>query len=121
MKFKGAQRGFMLMEVMLATALLGLGLVVIIQSINASLKNSESAANIATASFLLNQKLADVFQARYTSGQEKSCFGTGWENFSWETDCRSLNQNLDEISLSVYWQERNEDKKISVETFVARP
>ena len=111
----------MLMEVMLAAALLGIGLVVIIQSINAALRSSESVANVATASWLLEEKLTEVFQARYDSGLAGGKFGSGWDNFRWETECRRLNENLDDITLSIYWQERNEEKKISAETFIAKP
>lgn len=121
MKPKKSANGFMLMEVMLAAALLGIGLVVIIQSINASLRSSESVANVATASWLLEQKLTDVFQARYANGRDSGKFGSAWDNFRWETECRSLNRNLDDIILSIYWQERNEEKKISAETFMAKP
>ncbi len=111
----------MLMEVMLAAALLGISLVVIIQSINASLRNSESVANVSTASWLLEQKLTEVLQSRYDNGKNNGNFGSSWDNFRWETDCRSLNRNLDDIILSIYWQERNEEKKISAETFIAKP
>jgi type II secretory pathway pseudopilin PulG len=121
MSCKNSARGFMLMEVMLAAALLGIGLVVIIQSVNASLRSSQSMANVSTASWLLEQKLTDVFQSRYGNGKDSGNFGSGWDNFRWETECRSLNRNLDGIILSIYWQERNEEKKISAETFIAKP
>jgi type II secretory pathway pseudopilin PulG len=117
----GKTAGFLLMEVMVATAILGIGLVVIIQSLNASLKNSAAAENVATASWLLQQKLADVFQYRYVTGRDRGDFGQAWSNFTWETDCRRLSQNLDDVTMTVYWQERNEAKKVSAETFISKP
>ena len=83
------QRGFTLLEVMLALALMGLGLVVLIKSAAGSIFNAEQARMLGVATDLARGKMYDIeevllkdgFTDTDQSNESEECFtDEGWPN-----------------------------------------
>ncbi len=82
----------MLMEVMVALAILSGAVVVIIQSVSHSVAASEAATSVTVASFLLEQKLNEGLIG-WLAGEEsdeafleESTFDEPYERFEWSVD-----------------------------------
>jgi len=127
-----AKQGFTLMEVLVALAVLSLGLVLVLQIISASLQ-AEGLSNFLTkATFLAQEKLAEQFMSDYSELKDASGdFGETHPGFNWETKITSINlshpENLDpdedelrKIELNISWKVRNKLQKLNMVTFVAR-
>jgi len=92
------KNGFTLIEVLVATMLLGLSLVVLIQSQSSSLYNSSEAQNLAIATQLLQKKTTDMefyFQIKVNNGDVKNVveslngnFEEPYQDYKWRAELR---------------------------------
>lgn len=85
------QRGFTLLEVMIALTILAMSLSVLMTAQSSALRNAGLARDVTVASLLARSKMIDVereiFDEGFTTGEqvEKGDFGDeGYEDFKWE-------------------------------------
>ena len=109
------------MEVLLAVAILGLGLSAVIHVFSASLQATQMSHHLTLATLLSQQKLAELRQEGFPSPGLVSGEFEDYPNFSWEIEVNSTEMdNLVEVGLTIFWSERGSQKKMEVKTLLAR-
>ena len=85
----GGRRGFTLMEVMIAMAILAIALVVIFQSQSQSASMAAHARFLTTASLLAQSRMAEI-EARGPRNfqSEDGDFGAGFPDYRWRLEVR---------------------------------
>ncbi|MBI5554405.1 MAG: hypothetical protein HY920_00945 [Elusimicrobia bacterium] len=114
------QDGFMLLEILLALAILSLGLVVLIQAMSAALRTTSHSLKVIKAKTLAESKLAQIQPGSYAYGPSRGDFGDSDPDFTWEIEARPAFEHVDKISLKIQWPENNEKKDILVEVLQAK-
>lgn len=109
-------KGFLLLEVMLAVAILSLGLVLVLRSYLGSLRATKVAHNLLVANLLLEEKIWQKEQEKaspegLTLMQEQDSFDSPFANFSYKI---SFSQEPDlpilyKSSYEVFWQQRQRE------------
>jgi general secretion pathway protein I len=105
-------RGFTLLEVMIAVAIIGIALVAVLGSQSQSLSLASEAKFNTTAALLAQGKMAEIeTESMENLSSDSGDFGEDFPNYHWEYTVSSLSiagveQALDflrQIDLTVYW------------------
>ncbi|MDD5132182.1 MAG: type II secretion system protein [bacterium] len=112
--------GFMLIEILIALAILSLGLVVLIQSMSSTLKTVSKSWRLVEATNLAESKLAQIRSGYCDYGVSRGDFGDSNPGFSWEIEALPAFEHVDKISLKILWSENDEKKNILIETLLAK-
>lgn len=110
----------MLIEILIALAILSLGLVMLIQSMSAAIKTTSRSLKVIKAKTLAESKLAQIQPGSYGYGISQGDFSDSDYDFTWEIETRPAFEHVDKISLKVQWPENNEKKGILVEILQAK-
>lgn len=79
--------GFMLLEAMVALAILSVGIVTVMQSFSSALRVSKTGYNSTIATFLAQSKLSDLErEGSWTKENLSGDFGKVYPNFKWEAE-----------------------------------
>ena len=130
-------KGFFLLEVMVAVAILSIGLVVIIESFSLSLRATNSAYNLSTATLLAQKIVSEVRSGEYPDeGETSGDFGEDWPQFRWKLNSVSIplsdlhpledraveteEADLMKVTISVFWKDRGGQRDLKVTTYLAR-
>ena len=109
------------MEVLLAVAILSLGLAALIHTFSTSLWATQSSHNLTLATLLSQEKLAELKQEGFPSPGLVSGGFEDYPNFNWEIEVNSTEMdNLVEVRVTIFWQERSSRKEMEVRTLLAR-
>ncbi len=109
------------MEVLLAVAILGLGLAAVIHVFSTSLRATQMSHHLTLATLLSQQKLAELRQEGFPSSGLVSGEFEDYPNFSWEIEVNSTEMdNLVEVRLTIFWLESGSQKEMEVNTLLAR-
>lgn len=126
--------GFTLLEVLVAVAIVGISLVMLLRLHLLSLDATLAAQDLTTAVLLAEGKMATFMAAAPEEGEDEGQFdGPDLERFSWTTlvtdyglDLGSQNDGRDEsigirhVTVSVHWREGNRDRTYSLETYESK-
>lgn len=130
MPAKNRSRGFTLIEVLVALAVLALALGVLFQIFSTGLNNSRVAEAYAKATLLAQSKLASLgIEEPLGEGQNTGRFD---EQFGWRVDVHSHEREerpvgqvapLEpyEVVVTVYWGETDEERSVSLTTLRLAP
>jgi general secretion pathway protein I len=89
MKGKKVDKGFTLMEVMIAMAILAIALVAIFQSQSQSISMAGNSRFLTTASLLAQSKMAEIEMTPMKNVRTDSGnFGDGFPGYSWRVEVR---------------------------------
>lgn len=110
----------MLLEILVAMAILSLGLVILIQSMSAALKTTSRSLKVIKAKILVESKLAQIQPGSYAYGSSCGDFANTAPDFTWEIEARPAFEHVDKISLKIQWPENNGKKDILVEILQAK-
>ena len=131
-EIKRGEKGFTLMEVLVAMAVLSLSLTIVLQVFASSLRAKETANRLTTASFLAQEKIEEIFMGGFpeiaTAGGD---FGKDYPRFGWEKRVSAVDpfagENPEEredivrkIELEINWPGKKGKEKIKLTTFMAR-
>ena len=91
MNMRWTKKGFTLLEVMVAVAILSLGLSVVIHSFSTSLQTLDTSLNLSKVALLAQKKLSEIeledfFPEGLTSGE----FEGDYSDFSWRAEIRPV-------------------------------
>lgn len=124
LKARRAEKGSVLVEVLAAVVILGVGLTWVIQSMTASLKVSRQSPDYTTALILLENEMTALMSertiaadfakhTRFPAPQDKYiCSVTARPAHRNETD------NVNEVSAQIAWRSGRRDHKIILKTFL---
>lgn len=109
MILRTGNKGFTLVEVMLATCVLSLGAVLIYESFFSALESYNYCADYLEAAPWMGEK---IWQAQdnlrrfgaYAPADNRGEFALGNKNFKWELSYRLINPQLYQIDLTLFWQ-----------------
>lgn len=110
---KNKAAGFLLIEVLLAASLLSFGLVVLIQAMASSFRQTESYSNLWLATQIGTQELWHTMSEH--QGDEFANLTLTSKN-----EASGIN-NVDKIRITIAWNEQGAEKKLELETLSARP
>ncbi|MBI2447095.1 MAG: hypothetical protein HYV48_00955 [Candidatus Omnitrophica bacterium] len=132
--------GFMLLEAMVALAILSVGIVTVMQSFSSALRVSKSSYNSTIATFLAQSKLSDLErEGSWTKENLSGDFGKAYPNFKWEAEVSSVEldklipenlrvkvreeegnkQEINLLNLTISWVERGAKEEAVFATYVA--
>jgi len=143
------EKGFTLLEVMVAVAILSLGLVIVIQSFSISLRAAETSLNLSKAALLAQRKLSEVELENFSfESLDSGDFGEDYPGFSWETEIIPIEVKEEDIwqkaeedeetaevlpevdledtpflyqaTITIFWQERGDRRNLKFATYLAR-
>jgi len=114
-------RGFTLLEVMIAMAILALSLVVIFSHQATSIDLGNEARIVTKATFLAQEKMVELI-AQESLEVERSAdeVKEGWPVFKWETEVDESDQEgLKKVSVLLKWKEGGRERDLRIVTYVA--
>lgn len=111
---KASARGYILLETLVALTILSIGLAGIFAAFHASLRASGHARNVSIATFLAEEKLAELRAlSTHVIGTHKGDFGEDFTRYRWRTVIKPLDEeNLYAVTVEVFWMERGQERSI---------
>jgi general secretion pathway protein I len=114
------QRGFTLLETVVALTIAAITLPVLLQTFSRGTKAHSLVENKTTAFYLLRLKMAEIEMLEVLEpGSEEGEFGTG-SRFTWASEVAETDtEGLYEIIVTVIWEERGRERSIELATYIA--
>ena len=112
------RRGFTLIEVLATMVLMAIVLPVTMQALSVSLGAASSARHTTEASGLAQAKLHELISTGQLNATSNGDFGTDHPGYRWEIGSVTRDYNLTEITIRVLWQERGQEKQLTLSTLV---
>ncbi|MBI3920310.1 MAG: prepilin-type N-terminal cleavage/methylation domain-containing protein [Armatimonadetes bacterium] len=119
MRYRGrAQRGFTLLELVVAAALLALGTVGVLQAISRGLSNTQRCSDESRAVALAEAKLTEVRRLGKSLGAaDRGAFPPPFEDFRWQIDMAPTGtQGLNQVTVLVLWDRGKHTCQVAVES-----
>jgi len=117
---RDGQRGFTLLEIVVALTFAAVFLPALLQAFSRGTKNHSLIENRTTALYLLRLRMSEMeMLGNLTVGSEEGEFGTN-SRFRWTSEVAETDtEKLYEVAVTVYWQERGEEKSVQLITYIA--
>jgi len=120
-------RGFTLLEVLVATALMAIAVAGLLSNLTTSMTNAARLTEYDRAALLARRKMDDLLAQRYLpkgvvmEGKFEGPFESGWraraKPFEWRGDAPGPGSDvLERIELQVWWKSGTKTKDIRLET-----
>jgi len=116
-----ARAGYLLLEVLVALALMAFGLGAVLSALRVSLSAAERARRLSAATCLAQRKLAEVRALGLkTAGLREGGFGTDWPDYRWRTTVTPVQgHRFYATRVEVYWQERSRSRTVTLWSLLA--
>ena len=117
------RRAFTLPEVLVSLALLGWILPVVMQGLSLSMTTADDAKKRIEAASLAESKLAEM-TASMTGGGGSGAgttsgdFGAEWSAYRWESSASSVETDLSEVRVRVWWLAQGRQRAVNLASFV---
>ena len=117
---KKNQRGFTLLEIVVALTIAALALPVLLRAFSEGTKKQSLIENRTTALYLLKLRMSEMeMLGELEAGSEEGEFGTD-SRFQWTSDVAESDvEGLYEVTVAVIWQERGQEKSVELTTYMA--
>ncbi|MFQ5544256.1 MAG: type II secretion system protein [Nitrospiria bacterium] len=114
------ERGFTLLEIMVALALLSISLVILLGLRNRDVALSERARQITEATILARQRITAVSVAGFPDlGKSDGDFGEDFPRYRWAQEIKqTFFEEVRELILSVRWKEGKREEEIQFTTYL---
>ena len=122
--------GFTLLEVLVAVAIVGVSLVMLLRLHLLSLDATLAAQDLTTAVLLAEGKMTTFMAQSPQEGEDEGRFdGPDLERFSWTTSVTDYGLDLGgqddsigirHVTVSVHWREGNRERSYSLETYESK-
>jgi len=113
--------GFTLVEVLATLVLIGIVIPVALKGVSVAVNSASHAKRQAEAATLAESKLSEmVAQGDWSMGAGSGDFGTDYPGYTWtcQTATPDPNVNVTEVTVSVVWKERGQDRQLNMSTLV---
>ncbi len=123
MRKQAVRPGFTLIEMLVATVLLAIGVTASLGAISAATNAESEAHRIQTASMLARQKLADLavqaLSGQLSANQQQGTFAPAEPDYHWnENSIATPYTNLFEVTVTVTWGSGNDQHQTAVTTYI---
>ncbi len=117
-----SQRGFLLLETLLAILILAVGLTVVLRSFGSSLNALGTSADYTKALLLVEERLWDLeAKGSIVPGTFTGEFSEEDGGFRWEVKASELTEmRLCETQVTVSWKRRGRPRAVSIVTYLKR-
>jgi len=117
-----SQRGFLLLESLLAILFLGVGLTLVLRSFGSSLSALGTSADYTKALVLLEERLLELeAKGSIAPGTSTGGFYEEVGKFRWEVKASELRDiGLCESEVTVLWEQRGKPRSVSIMTYLKR-
>ena len=113
-------KGFTLLEILLAILLLGTGLAILLQIVSAGLFAGSVNEDEIVATYLAQEKVEELRNALYSSiGLEAKEVVTDFPAFSRQVDFTTPQTSLKQITVTVYWFAGKTETSLAMVTYVS--
>ncbi len=118
------KRGFTLIEIMMAVAILSFGLVLVLQSFATALEGLKGARRVSAASSLLEEKMEELKEkAREENGMAEGPlsgeFDKEYKGYKWDASVKpGPAAELNELELTISWMDDRTSESLSAATYV---
>lgn len=117
---RATNKGFSLLEVMLAVLLFGTGLVFLLQVVSTGLFVGGQNENTVIAANLAQEKIEELRNASYASiADEVKAVVTGFSAFQRSVVVTTPQTSLKQISVTVYWFAKADEMNTNMVTYVS--
>jgi general secretion pathway protein I len=103
---RSRQRGFTLMEMIIATVLLAIAIVGALSAISSSTRATEAGERVQTAAILAQRKLTEleIQASNLTSGEQQGDFGAEYPEYRWQATMDTTEfDKLLRVTLIISW------------------
>ena len=115
------QRGFTLLEIMIAVAILSIALVAILRSHSQSIVLADASIRYEKALFLAREKITEIEMKGFPEVVEEEGVFDNDKDFSWKSKTlETPYEGLREVRLTVTFKIGDTEKKINLETYLAQ-
>ena len=117
---RSRKAGFTLVEAMIAAVILTVGVIAIIWALNAGIFAVSDAENVKLALNLAQAKMEEVKGSTYANilGQAKAVV-PGWGAFQQQVAVTTVQTDLKQVVVTVYWTTKGSETNISLTTLAA--
>ncbi len=117
---KVRNQGFSLLELLMATMLLSIGLVGLLSVFSIGLSQSGQAKQYAQAKNLTEEKLEEIRNLSYLNVvNEARAQVPSFSDYEREVQAWEIQSGLKEVQIDVFWQEKGGEVKTSLYSYVA--
>ena len=118
--FAKDQRGFTLLEIIVALTIAAISLPVLLRAFSEGTKKQSLIENRTTALYLLKLRMSEIeMLEELEAGSEEGEFGTD-SRFQWTSDiAESDTEGLYEVTVTINWQERGQERSVELTTYLA--
>lgn len=117
------QNGFTLVEIVVTIAILGISLPPLLNAFTSGARGQALAENRTTALYLLKYKMGEVEAEGFPEVRTEEGEFDGNDQYTWsitvvDIDSEEL-EGLRQVTVSVFWQYRQKEKSMSLQTLVS--
>ena len=114
------QRGFTLLEIVVALTIAAIALPALLRAFSEGTKKHVLIENKTTALYLLKLRMSEIeMLGNLQIGSEEGEFGTN-SRFRWSSEVDETDTDgLYQVTVTVYWQEKGKEENIELTTFIA--
>ena len=109
-------RGFTLAEVLVTLLFLAIVLPVAMRGVSLSMAAASNARHTREATALAQSKLAELTTITLPSGTQSGDFAPDYPEYQWTCQVGSTSYGVNQLDLRVSWQDRGQERGISVST-----
>jgi prepilin-type N-terminal cleavage/methylation domain-containing protein len=117
-------RGFTLVEVLATVALIAIVLPVAMYGIQLCMQTASAARRQAEAATLAQSKLQELTAMaavpQFSAGNESGDFAPDFPDYKWQATTTDIDTNLQQLDVRVSWVARNQERDLTVSTWVYR-
>jgi general secretion pathway protein I len=117
----GSDRGFTLLEVMVALVIIATSFVVLLHSRNQSVLMADDARHITEATLLAAQKMTEIELGGFPDvGEDEGEFGDEFPGYRWKGQVSEVPTYdfIREVRLSVLWGELGKERSVDLVSYV---
>ncbi len=114
------RRGFTLLEVLIALAIIAIVLITCVRAQNQSIRLHQFSRDMTISTILARQKMGEIELAGFPElGEEEGDFGDAFPGFTWKTAVSMTPfEEARRIDLSVIWKEGTRERRVDVIAYI---
>lgn len=117
-------RGFTLIEMIVATILLFVGVVATVMCISAATKSTSIAGEYTSAALLAQQRIAEIEASvdQISPGEQQGQFDGEYSSYSWQQNIETDNTNpVYKVTLTIQWPSGVTTRRAQFVTYIMAP